>query len=201
MQDVLTTEDKILKAAREVFITKGFEGTRLKDIAEYGGINRGLIEYYYRNKQCLFDSVFEHAFLTYMPKVVDTLMSVDSYENKINKIIDGYFEILSETPYLVDFFFTEIKRNPERFAKNLIEKGCDFSILDTYLSREVAAGNIKPISAGHLMCNILSLVIMPFTTAPLIRILMEMDEDTFLNTFIKDRISNIKELVLLSILP
>ena len=51
------TELKILKAAKEVFIIKGFEGSRMQEIADTAGINKSLLHYYFRTKDNLFDQL------------------------------------------------------------------------------------------------------------------------------------------------
>ena len=59
MENALTTEEKIRQAATKVFLEKGFDGTTTRDIAAEAGINLALLNYYFRSKQKLFDSVFE----------------------------------------------------------------------------------------------------------------------------------------------
>ena len=53
------TEEKIFESATEVFIEKGMDGARMKEIAEHAGINKALLHYYYRTKDHLFNAVFE----------------------------------------------------------------------------------------------------------------------------------------------
>jgi TetR/AcrR family transcriptional regulator len=55
------SRDKILKAAEELFSTKGFDGTSVREVAEKAGVNKALIFYYFKNKeeilQCLFNTL------------------------------------------------------------------------------------------------------------------------------------------------
>ena len=48
-----TTEEKILLAAKKVFISKGMAGARMQDIADEAGINKALLHYYFKNKEQL----------------------------------------------------------------------------------------------------------------------------------------------------
>lgn len=59
MESTLTTEEKIRQAATKVFMEKGFDGTTTRDIAAEANINLALLNYYFRSKQKLFDSVFD----------------------------------------------------------------------------------------------------------------------------------------------
>jgi AcrR family transcriptional regulator len=58
MEVEITTEEKILIAARKVFIEKGWDGARMQEIADNAGINKALLHYYFRNKEQLFKRVF-----------------------------------------------------------------------------------------------------------------------------------------------
>lgn len=200
MEETVTIEEKILSAARKVFITKGFEATKMHDVAEYAGINKDLLNYYYRNKQCLFDSVFEKAFITYLPDVFEILASSISFKDKISRIVDGYFKIIYENPHFADFFFNEVKRNPERLAINLKNKGLDISRVDDALREEAEKGNIKYIKAEHLICNLLSLVMMPFIVGPLIKSLLFTSNTEAYSNFIEERKTIIKNIIVDSLL-
>ena len=40
-----TTEEKILGAAKNIFLTKGLDGARMQDIADEAGINKAMLHY------------------------------------------------------------------------------------------------------------------------------------------------------------
>ena len=50
----LTTEQKIVEAARKIFTQKGYAATKTRDIAEEAGINLALLNYYFGSKENLF---------------------------------------------------------------------------------------------------------------------------------------------------
>ena len=56
-----STEEKILAAAKKVFVAKGMAGARMQDIADEAGINKALLHYYFRNKEKLFELIFMDA--------------------------------------------------------------------------------------------------------------------------------------------
>lgn len=55
----LTTEEKIIVAARKIFTQKGFSATRTREIAEEAGVNSALVNYYFRSKKNLFHIIIE----------------------------------------------------------------------------------------------------------------------------------------------
>jgi AcrR family transcriptional regulator len=50
MVNKASTEKRILDAAKEVFITRGFDGARMQEIADIADINKALLHYYFRSK-------------------------------------------------------------------------------------------------------------------------------------------------------
>ena len=56
------TEELILDAAMKVFTRKGFAAARMEEIAKEAGINRALLHYYHRDKQTMFNRIFENRF-------------------------------------------------------------------------------------------------------------------------------------------
>ena len=72
MKKDLSTEEKILNAAKKVFLTKGMDGARMQDIADEAGINKALLHYYFRSKDKLFEQIFHgsgcmHSCQGYLP--------------------------------------------------------------------------------------------------------------------------------------
>lgn len=53
-------KQKILKAATSVFARKGFDGTRISDIAELSGLPKANVYYYFASKEAIYEAVIEH---------------------------------------------------------------------------------------------------------------------------------------------
>ena len=49
---------RILEAAEKLFAEKGFDGSRVDDIAEKAGVNKALIYYYFKSKRDVLDELF-----------------------------------------------------------------------------------------------------------------------------------------------
>lgn len=53
----LSTEDRIINAARETFLKYGYHGTKLQQVAESANVNKSVIHYYFRTKEKLYMKV------------------------------------------------------------------------------------------------------------------------------------------------
>ena len=64
MTKVKTTgvKERILKAAKELFIANGYTGTSVRDIASASDSNVAHVKYYFQSKANLFEIIFDEAF-------------------------------------------------------------------------------------------------------------------------------------------
>ena len=173
-----STEDKILAAARKVFIAKGMAGARMQDIADEAGINKALLHYYFRSKEKLFEMIFMSAAQKLFPKVNLIFESDMPLFEKIEKFCEQYIEVMMENPYLPAFVINEINQDPETFLKKVWKKGDQprpQKLLEQ-IEREVKKGTIKKISPLHLLINLVSMIIFPFIAKPMLQFNMQLDE-------------------------
>lgn len=175
------TEEKILDAARKVFVRDGMMGARMQDIADEAGINKALLHYYFRNKELLFERIFLDAAQQIFPRINAMFQSELPLFQKIENFVEAYMTVVMENPYLPIFVLTEINRDPKRFLKKLwpSHNKPDPQPLLKQIQEEVAAGRIKPIDPASLLVNMLSLVLFPFVGRPMMQQVIGMDNQRF----------------------
>ena len=78
-----STEQKILRAAEQVFMRAGYDGSRMQEIADEAGINKAMLHYCFKNKQLLFEAVFMNAFSQLAPQVNEIFNSQEPVFDKI----------------------------------------------------------------------------------------------------------------------
>src|SRR5689334_781276 len=88
------TEQRILTAARAVFIRRGTAGARMQEIAREAGVNQALLHYYFRSKERLSDAVFRQVAAGLFPTLVVTLGSDASLDQKIEQLVALYLDTL-----------------------------------------------------------------------------------------------------------
>src|SRR5215203_3039208 len=102
-----TTEQKIITAAKKVFLAKGLAGARMQDIADEAGINKAMLHYYFRSKDKLFEQIFTEVAGAFLPKVIDIIESDKPIFKKIETFCDGYITHVMKTPYMPIFILNE----------------------------------------------------------------------------------------------
>ncbi len=176
-----TTEQKILEAARAVFMEQGMAGARMQDIADKAGINKALLHYYFRNKNKLFEVIFLDAAARFMPRVSMLFESEQPLFDKIRAFTTTYMNMLSENPYLPTFILTEMhKQDGAKFLEKIwggekppVEK------LAAQVRKEAAKGIIKPINPLELILNMVSMCVFPFAAKPMAKLVFNLSEAQF----------------------
>jgi AcrR family transcriptional regulator len=68
LMDQQRTQMRLLETAAEVFAEHGLRGARVREICERANANIAAINYYFRDKDGLYDAVLRHAFFN-LPKI------------------------------------------------------------------------------------------------------------------------------------
>ncbi len=184
LKDEKTTEEKILDAASTVFTKKGFAATRTEDIARQAGMNRALLHYYYRDKQTIFNIIFETQFSEFFKGlfVIFDAGNISFFE-KIRRMIHHEINTLLKHPDLARFVINEIAQDPERLLKHGNKIGINPRILidafEKQTEEEIKNGTIRPIEGRMLLIHIMSLCLYPFVARPVLETLMQLNSEQF----------------------
>ena len=191
------TEQKILASAEEVFHEKGYDGARMQEIAEHAGINKGLLHYYFKTKDKLFEAIFSTALQHMISKIFAIMDMEASLEEKIHLIVDQYMAMIMKNPTLPRFVLNELNKNADQFIEKHFRRDAQqiFASFERSVSQEVNAGRIRDINARHLFMNIMSLMVFPFIGRPLLQVAMATSNAAFAQ-MMTERRAHIREFVI-----
>jgi len=195
---VENTENQILKAAREIFIAKSYEGARMQEIADHAGINKSLLHYYFRSKEKLFDAVFSEVAANLFPAMKQVLEAELGMKEKITFFVKAYLKVLSENPFIPPFVLNTLNTDPDRFIKHIKNAGIDPRKLQQQINEEALQGRIRIVKAEHLVVNIIAMCVFPFVARPIIQNIFFMNDEEYL-TYLAARETEIIDFVLKSL--
>ncbi len=175
-------ESKILEAARQVFTHKGFAAARMQEIADAAGINKGLLHYYFRNKDKLFTAVFDEAFERFALQINAVFAADLPLFDKIEAFVDAYMDIMLDNPALPGFVINELNQKGEQFVKQLMSRPHRPNPLPFIgqIQLEIEAGRIRPLNPLHLLLNMLSMCAFPFIARPMFQGIVQVDDASYL---------------------
>lgn len=175
-------ENKIIDAARSVFIEKGYAETSMSEIAARVGINRPALHYYFRTKEKMFQAVFGSIVSSVVPKVFDALTHKEkSISQRVEGIIDAYYALFLENPQLPMFMLRELNRDSDLLI-NTIQQ---FNVMDTVhnalasVQEEMNEGKLKKVSLQFTFYNFYSLLTFPFLTKDISTKVFRNDDKAF----------------------
>ncbi|HLZ16957.1 MAG TPA: TetR/AcrR family transcriptional regulator [Cyclobacteriaceae bacterium] len=198
------TEKAILDAALKVFTEKGFAATRMDHIAKEAKINRALLHYYFRSKDKMFDLIFAQRINEFLSGIAQQMFSEKTLYEKIEAIVEHEINMLINHPHLPIFIFQELAQNPNRIVEHAKKAGAHpGELLKKFASQvkaEIKKGAIRNVEASHLLISIMSMAIYPFIAKPIIKGMLQLDDEEF-KKLMRKRRQEVTEFIFKSLRP
>ncbi len=183
------TKAKLLETAKVLFLEKGFDGMKMQELADMAGMNKGLLHYYFKSKDVIFQAIFKEAIQNLFGGVVKELVSNHPIEVKMHTVVDMYFDKLIANPGLPIFVLSEINRNPS--LKSLVGITDMIPIFIGAVRLNFKREEEK-IQFLNLVLSVISLCVFPFAAKPLLAKLLP--SSVQFKDFIEQRRSYVKKI-------
>lgn len=175
-------EARIVDAARQLFIERGFVGTSMSDIASRAGINRPTLHYYFRTKERMFDAVFGGIVGTLVPRVKDIVLQPDRpIGERVASVVDAYYDVFGANPGLPMFIVREMHRDFDGVVRTIMELrlGQYIESVRQGLQGEMDSGRLRQVPMRYLFLTFYSMLTMPFVAGNLCRTVLIDEGETF----------------------
>ena len=175
-------EARIVDAARQLFIERGFVGTSMSDIASRAGINRPTLHYYCRTKERMFDAVFGGIVGTLVPRVKDIVLQPDRpIGERVASVVDAYYDVFGANPGLPMFIVREMHRDFDGVVRTIMELRLGQYIESVRQGRqgEMDSGRLRKVPMRYLFLTFYSMLTMPFVAGNLCRTVLLDEGETF----------------------
>ncbi|MBN2013018.1 TetR family transcriptional regulator [candidate division KSB1 bacterium] len=191
----LSTRDKILHAALDVFVSKGKDGARMQEIADLAGVNKAMLFYYFTNKDLLYAEVFRSNIMEMIANIKTIIISADEPDKKIEQIVNAYVSFFADHPDLPRLILREVANDPES-VKAIIREIKDYAKEDIpmkfigLLHESISEQNFYHVDPKQTIISIVGMCIIYFIGKPIIEVLLDI-EDVDPQEFIEQRKQNI----------
>lgn len=185
-EETLDTAAKILKAAEEEFMEKGYGNAKMMSIAARAGVSHSMLHYYYRSKGKLFQMIFDEK----AKLIVSILEGVHDKEISFKEVISHFvmnqFDLMRKNDRFVWSMIDELIHNKENLTKIMeivLPKVTGYiQCVNDMLEKEVKAGNVREIKLMDLIVNIVSINVASFLFLPVLgQIMPEADINRYLD--------------------
>lgn len=205
LDDKISTEDRILRAAEDEFLLKGYASARTTSIAEAAGVTHAMLHYYYRSKEKLFDKVISDK-LSQMAKTF--LLSFDECRplaDSVRAAVENHFDLVSSNPLLPRFMVCEVFSNP-KLIDIMAEKissyiGQAALSLQKKIDECSAKGECRPLNVVSLFMDIISLNVFPMLALPMMKRIGDKISDVDIDGAIRARREENVQTILRKLIP
>lgn len=102
------TRSAVLEAAEALFAERGFDATRLEDIAERVGIRRASIVYYFKDKRELYDTVLGSVFGSLLAALAEALSRDVPLADRIEAAVSCWVDFVGQRPSVARIILREV---------------------------------------------------------------------------------------------
>jgi AcrR family transcriptional regulator len=102
---LLRSPERILNKALELFSSKGYDATSVREVCEAAGITKPTLYYFYGSKEGVYRALVDGALDEFRQDLVQRLQT-GTTRDKLKKVARGYFEHASSQRELMKFIFS-----------------------------------------------------------------------------------------------
>jgi AcrR family transcriptional regulator len=164
---------EITEAALLAFAEKGYDATRVDEVAKRAGVSKGLLYLYFKTKEDLFKAVIR-SFV--VPKIDDLAAIIDASELSSEEFLRGPFLDFAKTlpgspiSILVRLMISEGPKHPDLlqfYWENVVSRG--LAALTVILERGVESGEFR----RSIVNDLPHLFVMPVVFSVIFKLLFE----------------------------
>lgn len=194
-KELSCTENQIIDKSKELFFKLGKIDATTQEIADFSGVQRTLVNYYFRSKNNLIKLVFGKIIDELHDGVRDIYLGkYNCFELQIDALIDFTFDFRIRYPYFEVF---NVIRSNNLINQDLFFKPTLTKELEQFLNKikeQMDLGNIKKSNPINFLINIFSLVSFPLVMRGIFTDVFGLSKNQF-DELIKERKQVIKDLI------
>lgn len=147
------TKDRILKSALDLFSTKGYDGTSVREICEAAGIAKPSLYHFYRSKEGVYQALVDETLASYRSELLEELGRPGTVAERLEGVAQAYFRAARENPDLMRFIFGLVHQVPSsapatgiaRFYQEMV------GLIAALVDEGVRSGELSPGSTDARM--------------------------------------------------
>jgi TetR/AcrR family transcriptional regulator len=200
----MSTEQKILSAARAEFCAHGLDGGRMQAIADRAGVNKALLHYYFRSKEKLFELIIQELvsdiWNTIHGELNANAKSTD-LRTIIRTLVSAYINAFSRQPEIPRILIHQLlhrDKNVPLIVRHIIRAiGDGPKKILVRFEKESRSGRIRRVDPVQLMMSIMGMIMITFLSQPIIDVVQQQTgfSVAYDERFFKTRIQFITDMV------
>jgi AcrR family transcriptional regulator len=133
---------QILDAAVRVFARRGYEASRVADVAREAGVAYGLVYHYFHSKEELLETIFRETWTQMLDAIATVEQQGEAPREQLRKVVAIVLRTWKRDPNLVRVLVREVTRTPH-LQSEVTELQHAFDALERIVARGQEAGVFK----------------------------------------------------------
>ena len=133
---------QILDAAVRAFARRGYEATRVGDVATEAGVAYGLVYHYFSSKEELLETIFRDTWSQMLETIREIEAEADRVREQLRKVVALVLRAWNRDPDLVRVLVREVTRTPH-LQTEVAEIQHAFDALERIIARGQEAGEFR----------------------------------------------------------
>jgi len=151
------TVDKIKNSATKIFCEKGYNGSRITEIARDAEVSKSLLHYYFRTKEQLFKIIVDESIHLVVKNMSPILKKELSFFELVDQFIYNILALFKENNKLLSFIIHEYNQNLDKIESELKPISNFFKEFEYQIRIQSEKENIPIKDTKHFIVNIVSL--------------------------------------------
>ncbi len=171
------TEQLIKDTAKHIFFAEGKLHATTQDIADAAGVNRTLLNYYFRSRDVLFEQVVTEA-RAEMSAIIDNAFAAQlPFKEKLEKLITVFLDQAIKFPYREMYIVSEFNR-----SENCVQeaKKSKIKLFLNEVNAEMENGKIKKMDPRQFCMNLFALMAYPLIMSCLNKSIYNINDEEYL---------------------
>jgi len=164
VRDKEATLKSILEAAELEFAQHGLRAARTEDIAATAGVAKGLIFYYFADKERLFEAVLEQAYLPVRSLFLEILSSSEAPRDLLQSLVQGVLQLMGDRPLAPSIVMLESIQSKGQHYRGICVPSF-YETTEAVLAKGMKQGSFRKMDTKHAAINIMGLCAYYFCAA------------------------------------
>ena len=162
------TRQALIDAATSLFAQRGFEGTRVDQIAETAGVNKAMISYHFGGKSALYNEILRKTFAD-AHRRFSAIRSSDALADlRLRAFIQTFADLSLQHPALPAMVLREVMSGGLHIEKDLLPRLLAiFGLVQEIIDQGIQEGTFSAVDSYLTHISLLGSLVFFFTFTPI----------------------------------
>ncbi|NKB88253.1 MAG: TetR family transcriptional regulator [Acidobacteria bacterium] len=164
-RDKASTREALIGAATELFAERGFDGTRVDQIAQSAGVNKAMISYHFGGKKRLYNEILAATLNDAHERFHEIRYSKESADRRLRDFIFAFADLAATQPALPVMVIREVLSGGLHIDEDLLPRFLElFKLVQGIIDQGIREGTFTNVNSYVTHLSLLGSLVFFFAT-------------------------------------